>query len=106
MTKANSALRPFMELGNDIVGHESNLRRSANQLVFSGAAFWRDKREDRGPIRRSDGHPTLSGLKAGVINKTESKLVEVESETPVLITNENLHRMKPQVGFVSIVISI
>jgi subtilase family serine protease len=91
-----------MELGNDVVSHKSNLGWPADEFVFSGVWLGSDKRKDRGAVRWSDGYPAFTGLKARIIDQTESKLVQVESQASILISNENFNRVKTEVGVLPI----
>ena len=61
----------------------------------------RDQREDRRPIRRRDCYPALAGRKLGVKSHLESKLVQVESQASILVSNENVDRMDTEVRFLS-----
>jgi hypothetical protein len=91
-----------MELGNDIIGHKRNLSGPTDKLVLSGAGLRRDKREDRSAVRRRDGYPAFAGLETGVIDQTESELIEVEPQTSILITNKDFNRVKAEVRVLSI----
>jgi hypothetical protein len=91
-------------LSYDIVSHKRNLRGPTDKLVFSGAGPGRDEREYGGAVRRRYGYPSFTGLEAGIIDQTESELVEVEPQASILISNENLDGVKTKVGFVSLLV--
>src|ERR1035438_9395537 len=46
VTKANPAVAPFVELGQDIFGDERNLRGPADELVLLGSALGSDQHEN------------------------------------------------------------
>src|SRR5437762_8803902 len=102
MTKLNPAFGPLVELGNDIIGDKRNLGGPADKLVFSGIGLRRNKREDRGAVWGRDGYPAFTGLETGVIDQTESELIQIEPQASILISNENLNGVKTKVGFFSV----
>ena len=102
MTKLNPAFGPLVEFGDDIIGDKGNLGCPPDKLVFSGAGFRRDKREDRSAVRRRDGYPAFPRLETSIIDQTESELIEVEPQASILITNKNLNGVKTKVGFLSV----
>jgi hypothetical protein len=62
----------------------------ANQLVFFGLALGRNQGENRVAVRRRNRHPTATGLITLVNHQTKSQLVHVESQTSILIANEDV----------------
>jgi hypothetical protein len=97
MLKADAAFGPFLELGSDIFGDKNNLRGPADELVLLRVGLGDDKRKDRGAIGRGDGNPTVTGLKPGIKGQMESKLIQVEAQAAILVTNENVNAVKAQV---------
>jgi hypothetical protein len=61
-----------------------------------------DKRKNRRAIRRGDGDPPVTGVKAVINDQPKSKLVHVESQTLILIANEHGNVLQTQVGVRSI----
>lgn len=102
MTKLKPALRLLVELGNDIVGHKGNLRGPANKLVLSRSGLRRHERKDRRAAGWSDRHPAFTGLEPGIVNQAESKLAEVEPQASILIANKNFHRVKTEIGILTV----
>ena len=98
----DATLGPLVILGKNIVGNKSNLRSAADKLVLSGRRVRFDKREYRGPVGRSHRDPALTGLKMGIIDQTESELLDVEFQASILISNENLDRVKAEIGIFAI----
>ncbi len=76
--KLNASLGPLSELGKNIVGHKSNLGGPTDKTVFFRAELGRDKCKYGGPVWRGYGNPAFTGLKAGIVDQTESKLIEVK----------------------------
>ena len=42
------------------------------------------------------------GLQAGIEGETEPKLIEIETQTALLIANENVHCVNPEVGVLAV----
>src|SRR5690349_997763 len=97
MTKTDAALSPFRVLGGNVFRHKCNPRGPPDEFIFLRLRIRRDQCEHGCAIRRSDGDPALSGLKAYIKSHAESQLVHVEAKAAVLITNENVDRMNTQV---------
>jgi len=76
--KLNASLGPLSELGKNIVGHKSNLGGPTDKTVFFRAELGCDKCKYGGPVWRGYGNPAFTGLKAGIVDQTESKLIEVK----------------------------
>lgn len=89
MMKTDPALTPLLILGIDIFGYENNLLCLSNQVIFFGAGIRNDKRKDRAAIRRGDRYPSATAFKTVISDQTESKLIEVELQAPIMIVNEN-----------------
>src|SRR5207245_6364798 len=100
--EANPALGPFAELGGDIFGDENNLRGPPDELVLFRAGLGSYKREHGCAIGRGNRNPAVTGLKPGVADQTESKLVQVEPQAAILIANENGDVLKTEVGVLSV----
>src|SRR6185295_14612266 len=98
MAKLHTPLGPLMKLGDDIVGDKRDLRGASYELGFSGATLWLDQRQNGRAVRRSHGNPAFTGLQTGVINQSEPKLVEIEFQASILISNVDLDRVKTKVG--------
>src|SRR5580704_13346477 len=95
--KVNTAPNPFLELRGDIFGNESNVGRPANELRFPRARFRDSKDQQRGAVGRSDGHPTIALLKAGIERDIKAELRYVEIETLLVITHIDGDLLKTQV---------
>ena len=95
--KLDASLGPLSVLGEDIVGNKSNLSRSPDEFVFSGARFRSNKRKYSRAVWRSYGNPTLTGLKPGIVDQIEPELIEIECQASILITNEDFDGVKPKV---------
>ncbi len=104
MTEANSATSPLAVGGHDIFGNKSDRRRVANQLVLSGVGFRGDQGQHGRAVGRCDADPALSGLKTHIEGQTESKLIQVEPQASVLITNEDVDGVDAEVGVVAIMV--
>lgn len=74
----------------------------ADKLVFSRIWLRRHERKDRGAVGWSDRYPSFTGLEAGIIDQTESKLVEIKPQASILISNKNLHRVKTEIGILTV----
>lgn len=97
MTKTNSPAPPFPKLGRDIFRYKNNLRRPPDELVLFRIGIGRYQREHRGTVRGRDGYPAPAGLEAGIKGQLKSKLIEVKSETSLLISNENSNGVKTEI---------
>ena len=95
--KAHPALGPFLKLGSDIFGDKDNLRGAADEIALTRIGLGNNKRKDRGPIRRGDRHPAVTGLKPGIKGQMEAQLIEVETQTSILIAHENVNAMQAKV---------
>jgi len=104
MTKANSATSPLAVGSHDVFGNKSNWRRLADQLVLIGVGFGRDQGKHCGAVGRRNTHPALPGLKAHIEGETESKLIHIESQAPILITDENVDRVNAEIAILAILI--
>ena len=102
MPKADSAPAPLAISCHDIFGDKSNLRRLTDQFVLVRLGIRRNQGDDRGAVGRRDSNPTLSRLQAHIKGQTESKLIEIEPQTSILIANENVDRVDAEVGVVAI----
>ena len=91
MVKANPALLPLVELGHHIFGDEHSMPAPADEFVFFGLALGRNQGENSIAIRRRNRHPAASGLVVFIDDEAKSKLVHVESQTSILIANEDVH---------------
>ena len=91
MVKPDPTCPPLIELRSDIFGNKNNVFRAANQLVFFGLALGSDQCEDGAAIRRRNCQPTPARFVAFINDQIESKLVNVEPQTSVLIADEDVH---------------
>src|SRR5260370_27273232 len=90
--KANPALAPFAELGNQIFGDKGDVSGLANELVLFRARLRRDEGEVRGAVGRGNGYPATTGLNAGIKDQLEAELIEYKAHAPAGITNLNRDR--------------
>ena len=100
--ETDAALAPFAVLGNYILGDESDVRGLADELALFRAGFWRDEREVRGAVGRSDGYETAAGLNAGVKDQLETELIEVKAKAAVEIADVDRNRLEAQVGVLAV----
>src|SRR3981081_1730256 len=91
MTKANSSPAPLTKLGSYIFRNENNLRSPADEFVLVRIGIGRNQRKHRRPIGRCNRYPPLTGRKPGVEGDLEPKLVQVETQASILISNENVN---------------
>src|SRR5262245_40103040 len=98
----NSALTPLLMHGIDIFSDENNLPCPADQLIFFGAGGRSDKRNDRAAVRRRDRYPAANAFNVVVGHQTESELVQVELQAPIMIADENRGEENAQVGRLTI----
>ena len=98
IAKADSALAPFAEFSNDILGKEDDRRVPPDQLVFIRLGIGHDQPKHRRAIGRSNRDQTITGRKAQVQRHIESKLLPVELQAAILIANVNIDRVNAQVG--------
>ena len=102
MVKADTALFPFVELGDDILCDKYGVFGAANQLVVFRLTFGGNERENCLAIRGRYRHPTAARLIALIDDEAKSKLVYVESQASVLITDEDIDTQNAQVWILPI----
>jgi hypothetical protein len=102
MTKADSTLEPFAELGGNIFGHEDDLRRPTDELVLRGPGTRRDEGEHCAAVGRRYSDPALAGLKARIEGQLESKLIQVEPQASLLISHEDPNSVESKVRVESV----
>ena len=97
-----AAFAPFPEFGDDVFGDESDVSRLADE--FHGFRVWLGSYESEigRAIGRADGYPARTGLDAGVEDKVEAKLIEIESEAAVQVTDINGDGLKTKVGIAAV----
>ena len=81
MVKANPALPPLLELGDNIFRNQHSMSATANQFIFFRLALGSNQRQNRAAIGRRHRHPTASSFVAFINDQTESKLVHIEPQT-------------------------
>jgi hypothetical protein len=91
MTKANATLPPFRIFRGNVFSNKRNTCGTADKFVFLRLRVRCNQREHGRAVRRSDGHPSLAGLKADVKGQAEAKLVEIKAEALLLVANEYVH---------------
>jgi len=99
MTKANSSPAPLAKLRSYIFRNENNRRGPADEFVLVRIGIGRNQRKHRRPVGRCHRYPPLAGRKPGVESDLEPKLVQVETQASILISNENVNRVDPEVRF-------
>jgi hypothetical protein len=95
--KANPATAPEIEGRSDVVGYKYGLARTADELVFVGLRPWSDERHKRCTIGRGQQNEAAPFTKAVVDQDAESQLLHVESQTPILIPDENGDVVKAEI---------
>ena len=95
--KPDATPSPGAVLGGHILGDEYNAGRPPDQPVFPGFGLRSDQRKQGAAIRRSHGHPSLTGFQLCVEGQIEFELIQKESQALILISNINIDRMNPQV---------
>ena len=82
-------------------------RGSADQFVVVGIRLRRHQGKYRCAVRRRNSDPALSRLKAHVEGQIETKLIYIESQTAILIANEHVDRVNPEIGvFATLAVAI
>lgn len=89
MMKADPALAPFLELGEDVFRQEDDPSGTANELVFVRVRHRSHQQKHGSAIGRSDSQRAVGRLQRGVRGQSESQLIQVESPAAILIANEN-----------------
>src|SRR5882672_6155308 len=97
MTKANSASSPFAVGGNDIFCYEDNLRMLPDELVVIGVGIGGDQGQHGCAVRRRNADPALPGLKADIKGQTKSKLLKIELQASILITDIHIDSMHAKI---------
>jgi hypothetical protein len=81
---------PFFKFGDHILRNENNPGGPADEFVFPGFGRRRHQRKHRGPVWGRDCQPPFAGLNLGIEGYIKSKLVYIESQASILISNENV----------------
>jgi hypothetical protein len=97
--KPNPARAPFVKLGRNIFGDEDDLRRPADECVVFRVGLGCDQRKHGAAVGRSNRHPALTRSKADITDQTESKLVQVKSQTLILIANKDVNSVDAEMGW-------
>jgi hypothetical protein len=100
--KPNSTPAPFFLRGNHVLGYENYAGLPADEPVVPGFRGRRDESEDRRPILRRNGKPSLAGLKARIEGQTEAELVHIEAQALLLIPDENVDGVDAEIGTVRV----
>jgi hypothetical protein len=86
-----------LELRVNIFGDEHDLSGLTYTLVLIGIGFWSDESEQCGSVRRRNRHPSVARSNTRVVNQMKPKLVQIESQTFVLIPNKNAHALNAEI---------
>jgi len=95
----HAALAPLPELGNNVFGDESDVRRVADKLKGLRIRLGSDECEIGGAVGRGHGDPAAARLNASVENEMEAKLVNIERQAAFQIADVHGKRLETQVGF-------
>jgi hypothetical protein len=85
--KPHSAPAPFVKLGGNVLSDEDDLSVPANEHALLGVGLGSDQRKHGAPVRRRDRYPALTRSEANVADQTEPKLVHIESQALILVTD-------------------
>jgi hypothetical protein len=89
---------PFFKLGNYVFGHENNPGGATDKPVLAGVRRWRNQREDRASIGRSNRHPSDTGLKSRIKSHLKSEFFHEKAYALILISNKNVDGMNTEEG--------
>ncbi len=89
MAKTYAALAPFIKLGCDIFGYESNPSGLPDKLVFFRVRLRSDERQHDGAVRGSNCQPADAIFGLVINNEAESELIQIEAQTAFLIADKN-----------------
>ena len=96
--ESDATLRPFLELRGDVFGDEHNLGGPPDKLVLFRIRLRSDQRKDSGAVRGRYRDPALTRLYPRVEGDVEAKLVHEKSEAAILVADEDVDAVKPQMG--------
>ena len=91
----NAAAAPFRVFGGDILGNKNDSGGSSDELIVARFGLGRDQRQQGAAVGRSDRYPAVAGLKLRIEGQIEAKLIRIESEAPILVSNVDVDRVNP-----------
>ncbi len=92
----DASFTPLGILGGNVVGYKNYSRGLPDEAVFLGVCFWSNHCQGWASIGRGDGGPASAG-EFHVGNQGEAKLVYVELEATVLVTDKDGDVVQAQV---------
>jgi hypothetical protein len=95
--KPDSSRAPFAILRGNVFGDEYDLGVPANERTRFGVGLRGNQREHRTPVRWSNRNPALAGSKADIADQTEPKLIQVKSQTLILVADVDVDRVDAKV---------
>ncbi len=100
--KVDSAAAPLFVFRSDIFGDEVNLGVASDKLVYVGIGCRLGESDIRAAVRRPNLDPPPAVLENLVHKQPETELVQVETQTSLLITNEDHDEMQREIGILSV----
>src|SRR3569832_736273 len=91
-----------MEFRGDIFSNKHSLPGRTDELIFFSSRHRSNECNQRGAVRRGHQHEAATFPKAVIDDQIESKLVQVERQTSILISNEDRHVVDTNVGITRI----
>jgi hypothetical protein len=76
-----------VKLGRNVLSDKDDLGVPANEHAFLGVGLGCNQRKHCTAVRRGNRYPALTGSEANVTDQTEPKLVQVESQALILVTD-------------------
>src|SRR6266567_2918745 len=100
--KADSAAAPLLEFGGDVFGDEVDLAIASDKLVYVGIGAGLGESDIGTAVRRTDLDPPATMLESLIHEQPEADLVQVETQTPLLIANEDHDEVQGEVGILAV----
>ncbi len=92
--KADSSAAPLLEFGCDVLCDAVNLAIASDKFVCVGIGFCQRESDIRAAVRRPNLDPPATRLEGLIHQQPETELVHVETQTSLLITNEDHDEMR------------
>ena len=96
--KSDPTLAPFAVQGHHVLCNKHDLARAPDEFDPFRVGPGYNQGEHRAAVRRRNRYPTLPGPEANIPDQAEAELIQIEVEASILIANEDVDRMNPQMG--------